>query len=109
MTLQTGYLESARSIPLDEALERWQREAEVGVCDTGRYRGRFFAWGRGQPLVFIHGMSDRARSFVPLTAHLTDSFRCIAYDLPTGKNDGANCGGSRTPISLMICLCCSII
>ncbi len=92
MSSQTGYIESAQSIRLDEALARWRRDAEVGVCDTGRYRCRFFAWGRGQPLIFIHGLSDRARSFVPLSAHLTESFRCIAYDLPTGKRDGARLG-----------------
>jgi 3-oxoadipate enol-lactonase len=89
MNVQTGVIEAAPTIPLDEALARWRREAEAGVCDTGRYRCRFFAWGRGQPLLFIHGMSDRARSFVPLSAHLTDYFRCIAYDLPTGYRDGA--------------------
>jgi 3-oxoadipate enol-lactonase len=92
MSIQTGIIESATTVPLAAALARWRREAEAGVCDTGRYRCRFFAWGHGQPLLFIHGMSDRARSFVPVAAHLTDQFRCIAFDLPTGYRDGARLG-----------------
>lgn len=82
-------LHARPAIPLTEALGRWRREARAGVLDTGRYRCRFFVWGRGTPLVFIHGLADRARSFVPLIAHLTDSFRCIAYELPTGERDRA--------------------
>ncbi|HLW65186.1 MAG TPA: alpha/beta hydrolase [Gemmataceae bacterium] len=87
---QAGYLESRASIPLSEALQRWRKEAHVGMCDTGRYRCRFFVWGQGQPVVFIHGISDQARCFVPLLAHLTDKFQCVAYELPTGIGDGAN-------------------
>ena len=84
-----GYIESAKAIPLEEALFYWQREAEVGEVEASRYRCRYFVWGRGQPLLFVHGLSDRARSFVPLIAHLTNSFRCIAYELPTGEGDRA--------------------
>jgi len=87
--IQTGVIGATRAIPLSEALAAWRRDARGGVCDTGRYRGRFFVWGRGQPLLLIHGLSDQARSFVPVIAHLTDSFRCIAYELPTGDGDGA--------------------
>ncbi|HEV3145388.1 MAG TPA: alpha/beta hydrolase [Gemmataceae bacterium] len=87
---QAGYIESRASISLSEALQRWRQEARVGVCDTGRYRCRFFVWGSGQPVVFLHGISDQARCFVPLMAHLTDKFQCIAYELPTGMGDGAN-------------------
>src|SRR5258706_9643065 len=87
---QEGYIQSAKAIPLEEALFYWQREAVVGEYDTGRYRCRFFVWGRGQPLLFVHGVSDRARSFVPLIAHLTNFFRCIAYELPTAGGDGVN-------------------
>jgi pimeloyl-ACP methyl ester carboxylesterase len=86
---QAGYIESRAAIPLAEALARWRREAHVGVCDTGRYRCRFFVWGQGQPVVFIHGISDQARCFVPLMAHLTDKFQCVAYELPSGMGDGA--------------------
>ena len=95
MIAQTGIIESATAIPLADALERWRVEARVGVFDTGRYRCRYFVWGRGQPLVFIHGLGDRARSFVPVIAHLTESFRCIAYELPNGDGDGARLGGIR--------------
>jgi pimeloyl-ACP methyl ester carboxylesterase len=86
---QAGYIESRTAIPLAEALERWRQEAHVGFCDTGRYRCRFFVWGQGQPVVFIHGISDQSRCFVPLMAHLTDKFQCVAYELPTGLGDGA--------------------
>ena len=37
----------------------------------------------------IPGMSDDARSFLLLAARLTGRFRCIAYDLPAGGEDGA--------------------
>lgn len=84
-----GYIESARAIPLEEALFDWRREAEVGELDFDRYRCRYFVWGRGQPLLFVHGLSEQARSFVPLIAHLTNTFRCIAYELPNGDGDGA--------------------
>lgn len=87
--VESGVLEAGRSIPLAEALNFWRREARAGVCDTGRYRCRYFQWGDGQPLVFVHGMTDQARCFVPVIAHLKDRFRCIAYELPNGVNDGA--------------------
>ncbi len=90
--LQTGYLESTAPIPLAEALTRWRREADFGDCDTGQYCCRYFAWGRGQPLVFVHGLCDQARSFVPIIAHLTDAFRCVAFELPSGDADGAKLG-----------------
>lgn len=76
---QTGILESAARIPLTEALARWRFEAAVGDCPAGR----FYVWGRGQPLVLLHGLSDCARSFVPVMAHLTNEFRCIAFELPS--------------------------
>jgi pimeloyl-ACP methyl ester carboxylesterase len=39
--------------------------------------------------VFVHGLSDQARSFALVGALLAEHFRCIAYDLPTGQGDGA--------------------
>jgi pimeloyl-ACP methyl ester carboxylesterase len=75
---------------LGEALARFEREAVHGVCDTGRYRCTYFAWGQGPPLLLIHGVADDARSFVQLAAKLTAHFRCIAYNLPTGIGDGAH-------------------
>ena len=74
---------------LANILHRFETEAEHGVCDTGRYRCRYAVWGQGPPLLFIHGLSDRARSFALVYASLSRHFRCIAYDLPTGKGDGA--------------------
>jgi pimeloyl-ACP methyl ester carboxylesterase len=77
--------------PIDpaDALRRFEAEAEFGVCDTGRYRCRYWTWGEGPPLVFIHGLSDQARAFALLGSLLAGHFRCIAYDLPSGRDDGA--------------------
>jgi pimeloyl-ACP methyl ester carboxylesterase len=77
------------SLSLGETLERFGREAVQGVYDTGRYRCPYFTWGQGPVLLFIPGLSDDARSFLLLSALLSKSFRCIAYDLPAGRGDGA--------------------
>jgi pimeloyl-ACP methyl ester carboxylesterase len=74
---------------LADILDRFEREAGKGVCDTGRYRCRYYVWGEGPPLLFIPGLSDDAHSFVQVMVHLTERFRCIAYDLPAGGTDGA--------------------
>jgi pimeloyl-ACP methyl ester carboxylesterase len=81
--------------PLSAALERWRGEARPGVCDTGRYRCRYYVWGEGPPLVFVHGLCDDALSFVLTAARLRAHFRCVAYDLPTGEGDGARLGTYR--------------
>ncbi len=75
-------------ISLSEAQERYQREAVRGVCDTGRYRCRYYVWGAGPPLVFLQGLADTSGAFLLPIAHLSRWFRCIAYDLPNGR-DGA--------------------
>jgi pimeloyl-ACP methyl ester carboxylesterase len=80
---------AAAPIVLAEALQRFDREAKRGVCDTGRYRMPYFVWGEGPPLVFIHGAGDSCQSFVQPIARLSASFRCIAYDLPGTRGDGA--------------------
>jgi pimeloyl-ACP methyl ester carboxylesterase len=49
----------------------------------------YFLWGEGPPLVFIHGVSDSSRSFLLPITRLAAHFRCIAYDLPNGRGDGA--------------------
>jgi pimeloyl-ACP methyl ester carboxylesterase len=95
MSVQTGYIESASAVPIPVALARWHAEAQCGEFDTGRYRCRYFVWGRGQPLLFIHALMDQAKSFASLMAHLTESFRCIGYELPTGDSDGARLGSIR--------------
>src|SRR5436190_4254372 len=76
-------------VALAEVLARFEREAVRGVCDTGRYRMPYYVWGAGPPLVFVHGVSDNCRSFLPTAARLTSSFRCVAYDLPGLRGDGA--------------------
>src|SRR5947209_22929 len=76
-------------LALGEALERFGREAALGVCDTGRYRCPYFTWGEGPALLLIPGLSDDARSFVLLSALLSKHFRCVAYDMPAGRGDGA--------------------
>jgi 3-oxoadipate enol-lactonase len=78
------------SISLSEAREQFGREAEPGVCDTGRYRCRYVSWGKGPPLLFIHGLAGTSRGYLLPIALLSRSFRCIAYELPTGSDDGAN-------------------
>jgi len=76
-------------LSLTEALALFDREAIQGTCDTGRYRCRYAVWGAGPPLLFVCGLSGDARSFVPLMARLRRNFRCISYDLPAGRGDGA--------------------
>jgi len=77
------------SVPLKDTLDRFAAEAELGVCDTGRYRCSYFVWGQGVPLLFIPGLADDSRSFVQVAGQLASSFKCISYDLPTGRGDGA--------------------
>jgi pimeloyl-ACP methyl ester carboxylesterase len=86
---------SATPFSLNRAVARFEREAEHGVCDTGRYRCAYYAWGTGPPLVFVHGMGDRARAYVPVISLLAPFFRCIAYELPAGHGDGAALGRYR--------------
>jgi pimeloyl-ACP methyl ester carboxylesterase len=79
-------------IDLADALQRFQREAAHGTCDTGRYRMPYYTWGAGPPLLCIHGLLLDAESFVLPVARLSCHFRCIAYTLPTGAGDGARLG-----------------
>jgi pimeloyl-ACP methyl ester carboxylesterase len=78
-----------------EAMAQFEREAEPDVFFTGRYHCPYFMWGHGPPLVFVHGLCDDARSFVLPISILGKHFRCIAYDLPTGRHDGARLGRYR--------------
>lgn len=81
--------EQLTPIVLTETLARFEREAVRGVCDTGRYRLPYYAWGEGPPLLFVHGVGDSCRSFLRPISRLAAHFRCIAYDLPSGHGDGA--------------------
>ena len=76
-------------LDFDEATARFRREAQHGVCDTGRYRMPYFTWGTGAPLLFIHGVADVPESFIAPISRLSSHFRCIAYNLPGGPGDGA--------------------
>lgn len=80
---------------LAATIDHWRREATFGHWNTGRYDCRYFVWGEGPPLVFIHGLADRACSFVPVIALLRSQFRCVAYELPGGLDDGARIGSYR--------------
>ena len=62
---------AAAPVDFAAARERFRREATRGVCDTGRYRMPYFAWGAGPPLVLIHGLSDTPESFVQPAARLS--------------------------------------
>jgi len=79
---------AARPLNLPVALERCEQEASRGVFDTGRYRAAYYVWGTGPPLLFVHGLGDRAAAFAPVISILAEHFRCIAYDLPSGSGDG---------------------
>jgi len=56
---------------LRAALTAFRHDAKHGTLDTGRYRMRFFVWGSGPPLVFVHGMADAARAFVMVMHRLS--------------------------------------
>jgi pimeloyl-ACP methyl ester carboxylesterase len=88
-------IETPPAVPLAAALDLWQDEARRGICDTGRYRMPYFVWGSGPPIVFVHGLADSSRAFIPVMAALRRQFTCIAYDLPTGGPDGARLGAYR--------------
>jgi pimeloyl-ACP methyl ester carboxylesterase len=76
-------------IALPEALGRFEREATRGAFDTGRYRCRYWTWGEGPGLLCIPGLATDVRCFIPMMARLAGRFRCISYELPGGKGDGA--------------------
>ena len=81
--------------PFATVLAQWEREADHGTLDLGRYRSAYYAWGQGPALVFVHGLGDGPRSFVPTLFHLRRHFRCVAYQGPTGVGDGARLRGYR--------------
>src|SRR5438128_1543168 len=75
---------------LSAALAAFRAGAVHGTLRTGRYRMRYFAWGAGPPLVFIHGMADSSRAFVMVMHRLAPRFTCVGYELPDGTTDGSN-------------------
>jgi pimeloyl-ACP methyl ester carboxylesterase len=84
-----GSCSTGGSFCLDDALHRFEKEATRGTHDTGRYICSYYVWGSGPPLLFVHGLGDIAKGFVPAISMLAAHFRCIAYDLPTGRGDRA--------------------
>lgn len=81
---------------LQEATTRFDQEACWGSVHTGRYRMRYAVWGKAgdapRTLILIHGLCDLARSFSMLMSRLIDDFRCVAIELPNGKDDDARLG-----------------
>jgi len=75
---------------LEEVLDRFHKEAVQDSFYTGRYRCRYYSWGSGPPLVFIHGLGDDALAFVMPIARLSEHYRCICYEQPKGGEDRAN-------------------
>jgi pimeloyl-ACP methyl ester carboxylesterase len=53
----------------------------------------YYTWGQGPPLLLIHGVTASSRSFLLPASRLAAQFRCIAYDQPTGRGDGARLRG----------------
>lgn len=86
----SGILPQRRLASVAEMKRAFEQEAQWHLFPTPRYRCRYYSWGQGPPLVFIHGLADDALSFVPTIYYLREHFRCIAYDLPKGRGDGAN-------------------
>jgi pimeloyl-ACP methyl ester carboxylesterase len=91
----TLHIETPRETSLADALALWRHDARHGEWNSGRYRCHYFSWGEGPPLIFIHGLCDCARSFVPMMALLRHRFRCIGYELPDGGSDCARLGRYR--------------
>jgi pimeloyl-ACP methyl ester carboxylesterase len=81
------------SIDLTEARARFEKETTRGICRTAHYRMPYYVWGEGPPLVFVHGVADSSHSFLMPISRLSAHFRCIAYDLPTGRGDRARIRG----------------
>jgi pimeloyl-ACP methyl ester carboxylesterase len=82
---------------VQQAWQRFYQQAQRGVIHTGRYPMRYFVWGHGRPLLFIHGMADAPEAFVVVIDQLRQNYRCIAYALPNGWNDGAHLPSYRWP------------
>ena len=74
---------------LRSALATLRTDAIRGTLDTGRYRMRYFAWGSGPPVVFVHGMADAGEAFAMVMHRLAGRFTCIGYELPDGQTDGS--------------------
>lgn len=81
--------ECSAALVLSASLERFRREAHTGVCDTGRYRLTFRAWGQGPALIVVPGVAGNLETHVLPLSRLSRNFCCISYTLPAGGDDGA--------------------
>ena len=86
----------ATAAELTAAVAGFDRHARRGVCVTPRYRLAYADWGAagaGPPVVFVHGLSDQARSFALVMRKLVAAgLRCVAVELADGAGDGAVLG-----------------
>jgi pimeloyl-ACP methyl ester carboxylesterase len=80
---------------IETALRRAETEMRYGWVSTPRYRCRYALWGEGPPLVFVHGLTDRAMSFALVLSRLTDKFTGVIFELAEGLADGARLGAYR--------------
>ncbi len=94
-TSPIAHLPCHAPLTITGAFEQFRGQAETATFHTGRYLCPYYVWGQGPPLVFIPGLCDDRLSFVLTISLLSRYFRCIAYDLPTGKDDGARLVGYR--------------
>lgn len=92
---QISFQPETEALVLNRVLESFERQAECGRWDNGRYLCRYFIWGKGPTLLFIHGLADDATSFVLPISILKNHFRCITYNLPVGGKDRARLGSYR--------------
>jgi pimeloyl-ACP methyl ester carboxylesterase len=75
---------------LQQALAAFRAQARCNVLSGTRYQMRYFCWGSGAPIVFLHGMADLAQAFIMVMNHLVERRTCIAYELPDGTTDGSS-------------------
>jgi pimeloyl-ACP methyl ester carboxylesterase len=78
------------ALDLQSALAAHRTGSRAGLLETGRYRMRYFTWGTGSPIIFVHGLADAGIAFAMVMHQLVDRFRCIAYELPNGLTDGSH-------------------
>ncbi len=76
----------------------YDAHAVRGVVATPRYRLAYVDWMGGDrgTILFVHGLSDQARSFAMVMHRLVAAgWRCVGVELADGRHDGANLGTYR--------------
>ena len=89
MKWRYSLLMSVTAKELQSALAACREQSRSGVLDTGRYRMRYFAWGAGPPLVFVHGLADVGQAFVMVMQRLMSRVHQHRLRAPQRRNDGA--------------------